>query len=310
MRLFAAALLVAVVAAPHALAQSAGRGEGRIRHHPEYVVSTAWLAAHLQSPKVVVLQVGASDEAYRAGHVPGALFLPLSAVATVVGGVANEFPSAEQLSATIRDLGVGNFARIVIYGDDPGLFAARAWAALDLLGLSSRAAILDGGLARWKAEHRGVETAARTPQPKLFASRWRADRVVAAAWVREHIGDRSVLFLDARSPDHFAGSESDLRSGHLPGARNLYWMTQLVSADDPTLRPMHYLHEELWKPTGADRPGVRTIVVYCRTGMQASHDYFVARYIGYPDVRLYDGSMSEWATLTPAADYPVERGSR
>jgi thiosulfate/3-mercaptopyruvate sulfurtransferase len=309
MRLLAAALLLTFAPGSRATAQAPDRGDGRVRHHPEYLVSTEWLAAHLQSAKVVVLEVGTSDDPYRAGHIPGALFLPLSAVAAVVGGVANEFPAPEQLAATFRDLGVGNSARIVIYGDDPGLFAARAWVALDILGQSRRAAVLDGGLTKWKAEHRAVETVVRTPHAVLFASRWRADRVVSAAWVRTHLDDRSVRFLDARSPDHYAGSEADARSGHLPGAGNLYWMNNLASADDPALRPMHYLHEELWKPAGADRPAVRTLVLYCRTGMQASHDYLVARYIGYPDVRLYDGSMSEWATLPPA-EYPVERSAR
>jgi thiosulfate/3-mercaptopyruvate sulfurtransferase len=298
----AAALLVTLSLAPPLRAQ--------VRHHPEYLVEAAWLAAHLGSPQVVVLHVGHTDDKYRAGHVPGALFLPLPAVATTVGGVANEFPAPEQLAATFRNLGVGDSARIVIYGDDPGLFAARAWVALDLLGQSARAAILDGGLVRWTAEHRAVETAARTPHPQPFASHWSADRIVAAAWVREHLGDSTVVFVDARPPEAYAGSDSIARSGHLPGARNLYWMNGLVSADDPVLRPMHDLHEELWKPAGADRPAVRTLVTYCRTGMQASHDYFVARYIGYPDVRLYDGSMSEWVGLTPATDYPVERSSR
>jgi len=289
------------------LAASASNAPAQARRpHPEYLVQTSWLAANLQSPRVIVLHVGHTDDRYRAGHIPGALFLPLSAVATTVAGVANEFPPPEQLAATFRDLGVGNAARIVIYGDDPGLFAARVWAALDLLGQSSRASMLDGGLAKWTAEGRTVETAVRSPHPILFKSRWRADGVVSAQWVRSHLGERSVLFVDARSPEQYAGTDSVARSGHLPGAKNVYWTNGLVSENDPVLKPMHALHEELWKPSGADRPQVRTIVVYCRTGMQASHDYFVARYIGYPDVRLYDGSMSEWASLMPAEDYPVE----
>ena len=310
MRRLTAGLLAVIAFAPGLLAQAPDRGVGSVRHHPDFIVQTAWLEAHLQSPRVVVLHVGHSDEQYRAGHIPGALFLPLSAVATTVGGVANEFPAPEQLAATFRDLGVGNSARIVIYGDDPGLLAARVWAALDLLGHSAQAAILDGGLTRWTAERRTVETTVRARHPEPFASRWRSDGIVSAAWVRAHLGDSTVLFVDARPREQYAGAETDARSGHLLGAKSLYWMNSLVSAEDPVLRPMQELHEELWKSAGADRPSVRTVVTYCRTGMQASHDYFVARYIGYPDVRLYDGSMSEWASLTPAADYPVERTAR
>jgi thiosulfate/3-mercaptopyruvate sulfurtransferase len=309
MRMLSAALLLALAPAPHASAQTPDRGEGKVRHHPEYVVQTAWLAAHLESPGVVVLHVGRADDRYRAGHIPGAVFLPLAAVATTVGGVANEFPAPEELAATFRDLGVGDSARIVIYGDDPGLFAARAWVALDLLGQSARAAILDGGLAKWTAERRAVETTARMPGPRAFTSHWSADRIVPASWVRAHLGDGAVLLVDARAPEQYAGADSEARSGHLPGAKSVYWMNALVSTESPVLRPMHYLHEGLWKPAGADQPSVRTVVTYCRTGMQASHGYFVARYIGYPDVRLYDGSMSEWTGLTPAADYPVERSA-
>ncbi len=86
-------------------------------------------------------------------------------------------------------------------------------------------------------------------------------------------------------------------------------MSLLVSAENPVLRSMHYLHEEAFSRTGADRPAVRTVVAYCHSGMQASFDYFVARYIGYHDVRLYDGSLAEWVAL-PAGQYPVAAGGQ
>jgi thiosulfate/3-mercaptopyruvate sulfurtransferase len=322
MRKLEAMLLAAAAVAGPVRAQQPDTGDARVRHHREFLVGTGWLAAHLHAPDVVVVQVGRTDAAYRAGHIPGARFLPLSAVATTVGDVANEFPAPEQLAATFRDLGVGNRARIVLYGDDPGLLAARAWVALDLLGQSGRAALLDGGLTHWTAEGRPLETAVPAAAPRPFAARWRAATIASAAWVREHLGDPTVVFVDARPAAQYAGEEPPCppdrpacgqipaeRRGHLPGARSLYWMDALGSQADPVLRPMHELHEQLWKPTGADRPAVRTVVTYCRSGMQASHAYFVARYVGYHDVRLYDGSFGEWTAL-PAADHPVERGGR
>ena len=299
----AALFLLGAALAPQLPAQAPDTGDAAVRHHREFLVSSAWLAAHLGESGVVVLHVGQTDAVYRARHVPGALFVPLSAVATTVHGVLNEFPAPEQLLVTFRDLGVGDARRIVIYGDDPGLMAARMWVALDILGQSARAAILDGGLERWTAEHRDVESAARTPAPRPVAWGWRPDRVVSAAWVHARLGDSTVALVDARAPEQYAGAPGEGAGGHLAGARNVYWMRALVSGEDPVLKPMHYLHEELWKPAGPDRPGVKTVVVYCRTGMQASHDYFVARYVGYPDVRLYDGSLSEWTQ----AGYPLQR---
>lgn len=294
------ALGAALLLAQTARAQQPDTGDATVRHQRNIVVTAEWLGARLGSTSVVVVHVGQTDSLYRIAHIPGARFLPLAAVATTVAGVANEFPAPAQLAATFRDLGVGDSARIVLYGDDPGLYAARAWVRLDLLGHGGRASVLDGGLTRWMAERRPVTAVVPDAVSRPFTVHRQADRIVTAAWVRSHLGDRSVVFEDARPADQWAG-------GHLPGARSLFWLGALVSRDDPVLRPMHYLHEELWKPSGADEPQVRTIVTYCRTGMQASHAYLVARYVGYPDVRLYDGSLSEWTTLAPPASYPVER---
>jgi thiosulfate/3-mercaptopyruvate sulfurtransferase len=234
----------------------------------------------------------------------------------------NEFPTAEAMARSFTSLVIPRESRIVLYGDDPGLFAARAWVALDLMGHGERAALLDGGLAAWRTGGRPLESG-HIALPAIhipFVPNLQPQRLVDAAWVRAHLGDSSVLLVDARPADQFAGAEPPCRPGavpctvipegrrgHLPGARNLFWMDALVSADNPVLKPMHVLHHELWRPLGADAGGVRTVVTYCRSGVQGSHAYFVARYIGYPDVRLYDGAFSEWATLPPA-EHPVERG--
>jgi len=316
----ALALLAVLALAAPVRAQEPDVGDAKVTHTRDILATTEWLASYLTAANLHIIHVGRSDSAYRAGHIPGARFLPLAAVATTVAGVANEFPMPAQLLATFRDLGVGDEGNIVLYGDDAGLLAARVWVALDILGHGNRAAVLDGGLVKWRAENRTLETTARTSQPRPFTAAWRADRIVSASWVRSHLRDSTVKFIDARPADQFNGAEPPCpasqptcaqipaaRRGHLPGAGNVYWMNALVSAENPVLRTMHYLHEELWVPSGADRGPVRTVVTYCRTGMQASHAYFVARYIGYHDVRMYDGSFSEWSGL-PAAQYPVQAG--
>ena len=324
MRRFEAALALCLVAAPAAIAQTPARRAAPpspARTQSQLLVSTVWLAAHLGSSGVVVVHVGRTDAAYRAGHIPGARFLPLAAVATTVRGLPNEFPPKDEMGEAFRDLGVGTSARIVLYGDDAGLLAARAFVALDLLGHGGQAALLDGGLARWVAEQHPLETAAPAVAPRPFAVRWRAARVASAEWVRAHLRDRAVAFVDARPAELYAGGESPCpqgqtcaqipaeRRGHLPGAGNVWWMDNLASRDDPVLKPADALHAAWAQQTRADRPDVRTVVTYCHSGMQASYDYFVARYLGHPDVRLYDGSWAEWAALTPASSYPVERSA-
>lgn len=320
MRRITFAILAALALAGRAAAQQPDHGDAKVTHNRDILASTTWLASYAGDANIHIVHVGRSDSAYRAGHIPGAVFLPLSAVATTVGRLTNEFPAPAQLLATFRDLGVGDEGTIVLYGDDPGLFAARAWVALDLLGHGNRAAVLDGGLVKWRAENRDVETTVRRPTPRPFTGAWRADRVVTASWVRAHLRDSTVAFVDARPADQFSGAVEPPcpasqpncpqipadRRGHIPGAGNIYWMNALQSAQNPVVRSMHYLHEELWVPSGTDRDPVQTVVTYCRTGVQASHAYFIARYIGYRDVRLYDGSFLEWSAL-PTGQYPVQR---
>ena len=322
--LFAAASPLAAQQHQHETGQPQEPAQERMQHNSRLLASTEQLAARLDSGTVVVLHVGRSDSAYREGHVPGARFLPLSAVAATVNGQVNEFPAVERMAAAFRELSVGDAGTIVLYGDDAGLLAARAWVALDLMGHGDQAALLDGGLVRWRAERRPLETGPAPPAAAggRFTPRWQGAKLASAEWVRSHLGDSTVLFVDARPADQYGGAEPPCppnqpsclqlppeRRGHIPGAVSIFWMNQLVSREDPALKPMHELHHTLWEPAGADQPRVRTIVTYCRSGVQASHAYFVARYIGYADVRLYDGSMSEWAGL-PAAQHPVAAGGR
>ncbi len=293
----------------------------RVRHNRHLLIGTDSLAAALARGGVVVVHVGRSDSLYLAGHIPGARFLPLAAVAVTVNGIPNEFPPLAEMQRAFQALQVADSGRIVLVGDDPGLFAARAFAALDLMGHGDRAALLDGGLARWRAERRSLERgrAALPTAVVPFTPRPDPSRVVDAAWVRARLDDPSVVFVDARPADQYAGIEPDCpagqpgciaeaRRGHIPGATNVFWMNALASTGDPVLRPMHELHHTLWGPVGADSAAVRTVVTYCRSGLQGSHAYFVARYIGYPDVRLYDGGFAEWSAL-PAATHPVARAA-
>jgi thiosulfate/3-mercaptopyruvate sulfurtransferase len=298
---------------------AAGHQETMV-HNRHYLMSAESLAARIGRPGTVVIHVGRTDSLYLAGHVPGARFLPFSAVARTVNGVANEFPPPDSMATMLSSLVIRPEDRIVLYGDDP-LFAARLWVALDLMGQSERTALLDGGLPAWRARGGQVQPGP-VPVPRIyipFTFTWQPQKLVTAEWVRSRLRDSSVVLLDSRPADQFAGGEPpcapvvtpcvqipEARRGHIPGAKSIFWVGTIVSREDPRMKSMHDIHEGMLEPLGADAAHVRTLGSYCRTGVQASWLYFVLRWINYPDVRLYDGSFSEWAGMD-AARFPVQR---
>ena len=275
----------------------------------EMLVSTAWLAQNLTRPGVVVVHVAAERKAYDEGHIPGARYLSTLEILTTRGGVPNELPPVGELQKVFERLGVGEQARIVLYGENSGLAAARAWFTLDYLGHGARAALLDGGLEKWRAEKRPVSTEAASPQSAAFTPRVhpqvRAEinDVRDLSWIAANLPSPDVALLDARPAKQYEGEDAGglARPGHIPGAAGLYWMQHLVAPDNPTLKSAREL-QALFAAAGIN-PGQR-VVTYCRSGMQASHSYFVAKYLGY-DAMLYDGSFGEWVA---AEGTPVVKG--
>jgi thiosulfate/3-mercaptopyruvate sulfurtransferase len=268
----------------------------------QLLVSTEWLGQRLGEDRVVVLHVGGDEEAYRAGHVPGARFLALDAIVEERHGLPNELPAVPELRRAFEAVGVSDEAHVVLYGERDGLAAARAFFTLDYLG-HRNVSLLDGGLEAWRAEQRPLATGAGSISPAEFTPRPRPDRLVTADWVHQRLRDPEVVLIDARPPPEYAGERPGAaieRPGHIPGAHNLFWRDALVSDDDLRLR------EEAELRTMFARAGAapsRTVVAYCRTGVQSSLTYFIARYLGY-DVVMYDGSYLDWNRRT---ELPVAR---
>jgi thiosulfate/3-mercaptopyruvate sulfurtransferase len=188
----------------------------------------------------------------------------------------------------------------VLYGDNSGLMAARAYFTLDYLGHGSRAALLDGSLEKWKAEHRATSTEAVEPKPARFTPRVRAsvvtnlDVVRDLSWTATNVTSPSVALIDARPVEEYTGTKPGdgvPRGGHIPGATNVFWMQNVLTKENPVLRSVAELRK-LYEAAGALNG--RTIVTYCRTGGQASHAYFTLKYLGY-NVVMYDGSFFEWS---------------
>lgn len=268
------------------------------------LVSTEQLARRLDDPRTVILHVGRDRASYDAGHIPGARFLPLSSLVTERDGVPNELPPAAQLEEAFESVGVSDNSRVVLYGDLGGLAAARAFFSLDYLGKTD-GALLDGGLEQWRAEQRPVSTEAPGAQRGSLTVRVRRDIVVDAEWVRSRLGnDSTIVLVDARPPAEYRGEvpgEGVTRPGHIPGAHNIFWRRAHISEQDTRLRSPEILHADF---TLADAALGDTIVTYCRTGVQASHAYYVARYLRRPVV-MYDASYIDWSRR--GEEYPVER---
>lgn len=285
--------LAALGAGPGAAATAAPRDT--------LLVSAEWLAARAGAPDLVIVETGADSRSYDAGHIPGARFVPLGAIVTERAGVPSELPEVVQLAGTLEAAGISSTSRVVIYGDP--LPAARLFFTLDYLGFGDRTSILDGGLAAWKRAGHGVtQVVPEEPSGRLDPSP-RPDLVVTAEWVRAHLGDTNVVLIDARPEAEWRGDVPGAgitRPGHIPGAASLFWRITLTPPEPALLKDRAVL-THLFARTGA-RAGV-TVVTYCRTGIQASWLYFVARYLGYP-VRLYDGSFIEWSNQP---EHPVER---
>lgn len=255
------------------------------------LVSPAWLSAHLRDPNLVVVTVDRNRTTFDAGHIEGSQYLPLSSILVERAGVPNELPPVSTLDSVLESIGIGDKSRVIITGDP--LSAARLFFTLDYLGHAGRAALLDGGTKMWVE---GGRPAVSAPSPVLhatFTPKPTPAFVVDGAWVKANLRTPGVVLLDARPA-------SDFGAGHIPGARSIYWKTT-TGGSPPVLLGRSEL-EEMVHAAGI-RSGDR-IVTYCRSGMQASFLYFVARYLGY-ETTMYDGSMAEWTRLPGA---PVETG--
>lgn len=264
------------------------------------LVSTTWLSEHLKDPDLVLLHVADTFADYKRGHIPGARFLATGAFINNKGTLGSELPAVETLTRTFSDLGLGEKSRIVIYTTAWMPNAARAYLTLDALGWGDRAALLDGGVEQWLAEDRPVTTqvTARVPapQPGGFSARPRPAVIASLQEVKQAVdptSGRSAQVLDARPGRRYL-------AGHLPGAANLYWMDTLAGEEHPTFLPPEKLRALL--AARGVLPG-KKVITYCEVGLQASHSYFLLKYLGF-EVAMFDGSFQEWS----AAKLPVNQG--
>ncbi len=269
------------------------------------VVTTQWLAARPGRPDIVVVQVARERQAYDAAHIPGARLLMLSDIAVTRGSIPNELASVDQLKRAFEAVGIADGKRVVLYSEEANLFAARAWWTLDYLGHAADAALLDGSIDKWRSEQRATTTEVPTQVGGTLTPHLKTSVLATMADVERVVkttATSDTKLIDARPPEQFSGEvpgEDISRPGHIPQATNLYWVDLLESPDDPQLLPLPDLRKK-FRQAGVSG---RRLIVYCRSGMQSSMDYFVARFLGF-DVSMYDASYFEWSN---SSNNPIEQ---
>jgi thiosulfate/3-mercaptopyruvate sulfurtransferase len=273
------------------------------------LVDTAWLAAHLGAPDVKIADATwflptlarRARQEYTEAHIPGAVFFDIDDIADEASPLPHMLPDAVKFSSRMRRLGLGDGTRIVVYDNNRYSASARAWWMLRLFG-HPEVAVLDGGLAKWRAEGRPVTDEPVTPKAAHFTPRQNNLLVRDLEQMRANVLSRREQVVDARSHGRFAGTEPEpragLRGGHMPGSVCLPHL-ELI-APDGTLLP----GPELRRRFGAAGVDVnRPAVTSCGSGVTASTLALALYRLGRDDIAVYDGSWSEWGGRS---DTPVE----
>ena len=280
--------------------------------HPEALVGTEWLAAHLSDPHVRVVDgsfklpgiTPTAREDYDRVHIPGAVFFDIDDICEPRTSLPHMIPSADLFAQKIGALGIGDDDRVVVY-DSAGLSSAgRAWWMLRLFGHHD-VAVLDGGLPKWRAEARPPDAAAPSPPQRRFTAHFDPSLVRDKRALIETLATRREQVVDARAAGRFDGTAPEpragMRSGHIPGSRNVPY--ELLT--DPGTRQLKSADElaRLFRDAGVTLD--RQVVTSCGSGVTACALAFALHLIGHPGVAVYDGSWSEWGL---PGDTPIETG--
>lgn len=276
--------------------------------HPEVLVTTQWVADHLDDPNVRIVESNEDILLYDLGHLPGAVQIDWQK--DLNDQLRRDYLGRAQFEQLMSENGIANDTSVVFYGDKNNWWACYAFWVFQLFG-HTNAMVMDGGRAKWEAEGRPMvkdvpshgKTSYKAPERADYKVRAFRDQVVA------HVNDGLPL-VDVRSSGEYKGEllhmanypqEGALRGGHIPGARNIPW-SRAASADG-TFKPADELRA-IYEAEQGLKPD-DNVIAYCRIGERSSHTWFVLTYLlGYPNVRNYDGSWTEWGNLVGV---PIEK---
>lgn len=276
--------------------------------NPDVLVSTAWVASHLDSENIRLLESNEDVLLYDTGHIPGAQKIDWQE--DLNDPIVRDYVNKEQFQALMERLGISNDTTIVFYGDKSNWWATYAFWVFQLFG-HTNAKVMDGGRQKWAAEGRELTTETPSYPAGSYSALGRNDAAIRA--VRDQVLAHQAAnkpLVDVRSPAEYKGEllhmadypqEGSLRGGHIAGARNVPWAR--AANDDGTFKSaaeLRAIYEEEQGLAADD-----DVIAYCRIGERSSHSWFVLTYLlGYKKVRNYDGSWTEWGN---AVGLPIER---
>lgn len=277
-----------------------------------FVVSFAWLAARLAEPGLKIVNASWYLPAqnrngfaeYEAERIPGAVFFDQDRIVDPASDLPHALPSPEQFARSVGGLGVSDTDTIIVY-DGPGMFTApRVWWMFRTFG-AANAYVLNGGFDSWKAQGLPVDAdAPSSPEKADFTPSFDAGAVMDLAAMRRTVDDGAFQIADARGPGRFTGEEPEprpgMRSGHMPGARNVPFSTL---SDNGKLKPISELRDIL-ESSGLDLD--QSVVTTCGSGVTAAVITLALQSLGHHNTRIYDGSWSEWGAR---ADTPIVTGT-
>jgi len=275
--------------------------------HPEYLVTTEWVAAHTADPAVRIIESDEDPLLYPMGHIPGAV--QVDWFSTLQHPVRRDFITREKFEEVCSALGISNDTTVVFYGDKSNWFACYALWLFQYYG-HQNVRIMDGGRVKWEQEKRPLvkDTPSYTHTPYHAQAPDTSIRAFRDEVLQQSSAGKPLV--DVRSPKEYSGElismpnypqEGATRGGHIPGAVNIPW-AQAVNETDSTFKSAEELRS-LYEGQGINAG--ESVIAYCRIGERSSLTWFVLKFLlGYPQVKNYDGSWTEWGNLV---DAPIEK---